>query len=295
MRKIIFLYALITLCGYTKSFGQLSDLAKIDYTNISRGSSPTEYNRIRVLFNYPIKLKKEGTYLFLGLDYSNINLILESSPSFVRDELNGFQLLDLNIGYTTPLRNDWRLGVRVSPGLSSNLKARDLSLEDIVLSSDVVFIKDKTKDDTQKKPWRLIVGVSYSGNRGFPFPLPFISYYKKLSPKWSYNLGIPKTNVQYHFSDRHRLKTFVQLDGFTSNLQRGVLIDQSDIAESINLSLIVGGLQYEYHISDHIEFYARGAYVLSDNLELRDENRDVVKDLGGSNSIYLRTGIRFKI
>ena len=294
MMRIRFVLIIILALGSSRSHSQLSDLARIDYTILPAGNSSIEYNRIRALFNYPIKLKKEDAYLFLGLDYSNIQVIIDENSSFNEDELNDFQLLDLNIGYTQPLKNDWRLGIRATPGLSSNLTADDLSIKDIVISGDVVFIKDKTKNTTTK-PWRLIVGASYSGNRGFPFPLPFISYYRKFREKWSYNLGIPKTNIQYRVSEIHRLKLFVQLDGFTSNLQQGVVINNQEIAESINMSIVVGGLQYEWHIIDHVEFYARAAYILSNRVELRDGSRDQLRELDNDNSLYLRTGVRLKI
>ena len=254
-----------------------------------------EYNRVRGLFNYPIKLKKEGTYLLLGLDYSNINLSMANNPLFDKEALNGFQLLDFNIGYTTPLKNDWRLGLRLTPGFSSNLTANDLSLEDVIISGDIVFIKDKKESDGVAKPWRLIIGASYNGNRGFPFPLPFISYYRKFHSKWSYNVGIPKTNLQYHISNKNRLKLYAELDGFTANLQRGVLIDNAEVAESINMSLLVGGLQYEFHITDHIQFYARTSYIISNSVNLRDEDRDDILELDNSNELYIRTGIRLKI
>ena len=143
---------------------------------------------------------------------------MDETPSFDKEALSDFQLLDINIGYTAPLKNDWRLGVRLTPGFSSNLTANDLSLEDVIISGDVVFIKDKKESKDVKKPWRLILGASYSGNRGFPFPLPFISYYRKFHSKWSYNLGIPKTNLQYHASSKHRFKLYTELDGFTANL-----------------------------------------------------------------------------
>lgn len=294
MKKCHILY-LFTLFLTASVSAQLGDLARIDYTIVPRDNNSIEYNRTRVLFNYPIKLKKEGAYLFLGLDYSNINLQTGQGVAEVDDEIDGFQLIDLNIGYTQPLKNDWRLGVRLTPGLSSNLKANDLTLADIVISSDAVFIKDKTKDASVKKPWRLILGVSFAANRGFPFPLPFVAYYRKLSPKWSYNFGIPKSNVQYHITEKHRLKLFAQLDGFTSNLQRGVNLTNGEVAQSINTSLIVSGLQYEFHIIDHLEFYARAAYILNSNVELRNEDRDNIFSLNSSNILYLRTGIKLKI
>ena len=290
------LFSLIFLMlASTIGYAQLGDLARVDYTIIPGSNSDVEYNRTSVSFNYPIKLKKEKTYLLLGLGYSNIHLIMNENASFDKGELDGFQLLDFNIGYTTPLKNDWRLGFRVVPGLSSNLTASDLGINDIVLSSDLVFIKDKTKDPNIEKPWRLIFGASYSGNRGFPFPLPFISYYRKFDAKWSYNLGVPKTHLQYHISEKHRLKLYTELDGFTSNIQRGLLIDNTETAESVNMSLILGGLQYEFHIGKHLQFYAKTAYILSSSVQLRDEDRDNIRELDNTNDVYLRTGIRLKI
>ena len=285
----------ITIFFTNHLFAQLNDLARIDYTTIPANDSDIGYSRLRGLFNYPIKLKKEGEYLLLGLDYSNIDLRMnQENFAFDKKQLEEFQILDLNIGFTKPLKNDWRLGIRLTPGFSSNLKANNLSLEDVIISGDIVFIKDKKENSNVKKPWRLIVGISYSGNGGFSYPLPFISYYRKFNLHWSYNIGIPKTNLQYHISNKNRLKLFAQLDGFTSNLQKGVLVDNTELAKSINMSLIVGGLQYEYHFANHFEFYARSAYILSNQVYLRDENKKNIKPLDNSNSLYLRTGIRLK-
>jgi hypothetical protein len=295
MNSYILKFLFLFLFFSSSVSAQLSDLARLDYTVLPKGNSDVKYSRFRALFNYPVKLKKEGTYLLLGLDYSHIDLYMEDNPSFDKSEVEGFQNLNLNIGYTASLRNDWRIGIRLTPGFSSNLKANDLNFEDIVFSSDLVFIKDKKKDPEVDKPWRLIIGISYSGHRGIPFPLPFISYYKKFKPKWSYNVGIPKSNLQLHLSEMHRFKLYAELDGFTSNLQRGLIIDDTKVAESIIMSIIAGGIQYEYHISDHIEFFARSSYILSNTVKFRDDKKDKIKGLDNSNLLYLRTGIRLKM
>ena len=295
MNKLTLKIAILICFFSTQLSAQLNDLARIDYTSIPANNSPIEYSRIRALFNYPIKLKKEETYLMVGLDYSHLDLNMDDNPSFNKTEIDGFQLLDLNIGYITPINEDWRIGVRLTPGFSSNLTANDLSLEDIVLSGAVIFIKDKTKDEYISKPWRLMLGLSYSGNRGFPYPLPFISYYRKFNPNWSYNVGVPKSNLQYHISEKHRLKLYAELDGVTSNLQKGVVVDNTEVAQSINMSLILGGLQYEYHFTKHVQFYARTSYIFSNTVNLRDGSKNNIKSLDNSNSLYLRTGIRFKL
>ena len=274
---------------------QLSDIARVDWTILPKLNSTVEYTRIRGLFNCPIKLKKESTYMFLGLDYSNINLRSSNENRFNSNQLDGFQLLDLNIGYTTPLKNNWRIGVRVTPGISTNLVKNGLSFKDVVFSSDLILIKDKTKDPNVKKPWRITAGLSYSENRGFPFPLPFLVYYKKFHTKWSYKIGIPSANLQYHLSEKHRIKFYAELDGFTSNLQRGILLENGDDAEQINMSVIVGGLQYEYIIVKHVEFFAKSSYIITSGVQLRDFNGDNLEELDDSNTLYLRTGIRLKI
>ncbi|MDH7447757.1 DUF6268 family outer membrane beta-barrel protein [Aquimarina sp. 2201CG14-23] len=293
--KITIKYIFIIFLFPTVVKAQLSDLARIDYTFLPEGESDIEYHRYRALFNYPIKLK-EDTYLFLGLDYSNIDLKFGNDfAAFDNEKIEDFQLLDFNIGYTTKISKNWRMGVRITPGVSSNLTVDDLSIEDIVLSADLVFINDKKKATDVKKPNRLIIGISYSENRGFPFPLPFVSYYRRIHSKWSYNIGVPKTNLQFHYSEKHRLKMYVELDGFTSNIQRGMDIGDGVTAESINMSLILSGLQYEYHFLEHFQFYIRAAYIASNSVYLRDNNRDRILSLGNSNKKYFRAGVRLKI
>lgn len=274
---------------------QLSDIARIDYTHIPAGKSDKEYTRYRALFNYPIKLK-EDAFLFLGLDYSKIELSFNKEvPAFDQTQLEDFKLLDFNIGYTFKLNTDWRFGARVTPGFSSNLSAKAIRLDDVVFSTDVVFIKDKKDDPTVKKPYRLIIGVSYAQNRGIPFPIPFVSYYRKFHRKWSYNIGVPRSNLQYHISERSRLKWFAQLDGFTSNIQEGLLVNGIDEANRFRISVIVSGLQYEFKLARHLEFFANAAHIFRNSVQLRDRNQNTISTLDNNNSVYIRSGIRFKI
>ena len=273
---------------------QLSDLARLDFTFIPNKGSDVEYTRSRFLVNYPIKLKKEGQYLLVGIDYSNVHLRFKNDKlPFDRNLLNDFKLLDFTFGYTKPLKNDWRLGLRFQPGISTNLTAKSLNANDLVFSGDIVFIK--SFGDNIDKPSRLIVGLSYSQNRGYVFPLPFISYYKKFRPDWSFNLGVPKTNLQYHLTDKHRFKLFAQLDGFTSNIQNGALINGEEYAELINMSLINGGLQYEYHFTNHLQLDVRAAYNFSLSNRLEDGNNNTLLTIDNNSRSYFRAVLKFKI
>ena len=110
---------------------QLSDLAKIEYTYIPKGSANVGYDRIRGLFNYPIKLKNDD-FLLIGLDYSNIDISFGATTvAFDKEVIEDFQLLDLNVGYTFKVNEDWRFGARITPSFSSNF-VKNISFEDVV-------------------------------------------------------------------------------------------------------------------------------------------------------------------
>lgn len=192
------------------------------------------------------------------------------------------------------MQNNWRFGARFTPGYSSNL-VKELSFEDVVFSADVVFKKDRTKDPNVAKPQRLILGVSYSENRGFPFPLPFISYFKKFHSKWSYNLGVPKSDLQYHLSNASRLKLITELDGFTANIQGGLLVNNDQIAHRINMAIIVGGLRYEYKFTKNVELHLNMANIFTSSAQLRDSKNRAIIEVNKNNRYYFRTGLRLKI
>lgn len=295
MTKIKLPTLLLLLVVNTTAFAQISDLFRVDYTFFPEGDSIVQYNRVRALVNVPIKLKKNA-YLLLGADYSTIGLRFGNNiPEIDKSEIEAFRLFDFNISYTFKMSQDWIFGARFTPGFSSNLTEGSLFTDDIVFSGLAVFIKDKKASDRQKKPYRLVLGVSYTGNGGFPYPLPFISYYKRFHPKWSYNLGIPRSNLQYHYSERSKFKFFAELDGFNSNIQDGLIVNQMAEAERINMSLIVSGLRYEFKMGKHWELFANPGYILSNRVRLQDDSQNTVLLLSNQSTFYLRTGIRFRI
>ncbi|MBU2947159.1 DUF6268 family outer membrane beta-barrel protein [Zobellia uliginosa] len=294
MRYTTLKLLIILVLGLGNCSAQLSDLAKIDYTRLPKGGSEVGYDRLRGAFNYPIRLG-EGNYFLVGMDYSKIDLSFDSSvDNFDIEAVEDFQLLDINFGYTFKMKGDWRFGARFSIGYSSNL-VRKLSVEDAVFAGDVVFINDKRKDSKVSKPYRLIIGVSYAENRGIPFPLPFISYYRKFHPKWSYKLGIPTANLQYHISAKSRLKWVAELDGFTANIQGGLLVNENEIADKANMSIIISGLRYEYKFTKHLELFGNVSRIMSSNAKLKDSNHNTINSVKKNNIYYLRTGIRLKI
>lgn len=271
---------------------QLTDLARIEYSFIPSNNSEDQYTRLRALLNYPIKVKGSD-YLIIGAEYNRILLNLREDYPFDREALDALNIIDLNLGYTFKANDTWRYGLNLNPRIASTLNGK-ITLDDVFLNGGVYAIKDRTKAKDIKRPYRLVLGLTYNTTTGIPFPLPFVSYYRKINTKWSFNAGIPKSNFKYHFNESSNLQAFTALDGYFAHVQNDIEIDGEKV-DNISLSAIVSGLGYEYSFSEHLVFYSYAGYTLRLNNVLRDNNRDEVFRINQLNTVYFRTGIKFKL
>lgn len=287
-----FLFVFVLISAVNTANAQLTDLARVEYSYIPKNNSEDSFDRFRFLLNYPIKISKEA-YLLIGGEYSRITLNLEDSYPFPTSNLRRLHVLDFNLGYTFKMSENWRFGAKITPRLASTLRHK-ISGDDIFLNGGVYAINDRTKDKTANKPYRLVLGLTYNTTTGIPLPLPFISYFRRVNEKWSYNLGVPKTNVKYYINENNIIQTFVGIDGYFANTQERFSIDGKE-ADSVSLSLVLAGIGYEYCFTDHLVWYAYTGYTLSMSNRLRDENREDVFKLDNVNTFYLRTGFKFKI
>ncbi|MCK8481589.1 DUF6268 family outer membrane beta-barrel protein [Psychroserpens algicola] len=271
---------------------QLTDLARLEYSFIPKSNSEDQYTRLRALLNYPIETS-EDCYLIVGAEYNRVILNLEDDYAFDTSLLETINIIDLNIAYTFKTSEKWRLGLKFNPRIASTLTEK-LTSDDFFLNGGVFAINDRTKDESANKPYRLILGLTYNSTTGVPFPLPFVSYYRRVNDKWSFSAGVPKSNVKYFFSEKSIVQTFVALDGYFAHLQRPQTLNGKQV-DHISLSVAVGGLGYEYCFTKHLVAYMYTGYTFRLNNVLRNENRDEVFKLDDVNAFYLRTGLKFKI
>ncbi len=288
--KKLFLFVLLLFTFLSNA--QLTDLARLEYSFIPKNKSEDQYTRIRALVNYPIKIK-EDTYFVIGGEYNHIFLNLNDTYPFDTSSLEKVTVIDLNLAYTHKLNDTWRVAYAVSPRLAATLNDK-ITSEDLFLNGGIFFIKDRTKITTIKKPYRLILGLTYNTTAGIPFPLPLVSYFSEINENWSYTVGVPKMNVKYKFDEKKNLQAFVGLDGYYAHLQRPVSIQGKQV-DNVSLSLIVGGLGYEYSLSEHLVLYSYAGYTLRLNNVLRNADRENVFTLDDVNAFYLRTGIKFRL
>ena len=271
---------------------QLTDLARLEYSFIPQSKSEDQYTRLRALLNYPIELKNDS-YLIVGAEYNRILLNLEDSYPFETSSLNKIHVIDLNLGYTFKWNENWRFGVKFNPRIASTL-SKALNSDDYFMNGGVFVLNDRTKDESLKRPYRLILGLTYNATTGIPFPLPFVSYFREVNEQWSFNLGVPKSNIKYTFNKENNLQAFVGLDGYLAHLQEPTTINGENV-DHISLSVAIGGLGYEYCFTKHLVAYMYTGYTFRLNNVLRNKNRDEVFKLDDVNAFYLRTGLKFKI
>ena len=294
-QKMLFLILLFFLPLFSLQ-AQSTDLARIEYTYFPQSESDNSFRRFKTFVNFPIKLGEEA-YLVPGLEYENINFkFLDATPFEKRDVLDRYQSFALNLGYTFKMSESWRFAASGGLLLASNFETGEAMKDDLLYTGAVLFIKDRTGEGEAEKPWRLITGLHYSTTSGFPFPLPILNYYKEFSPNWSYSLGVPKSNLKYSFNTKHHMQAFATLDGFYANIQENRRIGTSDdIAESISMTIVLGGLGYEYNFTKHLVYYLYAGHTLMNDIRLRDDNKEDVYVINETNTFYARSGLKFKI
>lgn len=282
------------------AMAQSTDLARIEYTYFPQSDSDNSFRRFRTFVNFPIKLNEKGAYLIPGLEYRNVNFKYRNDEAFSTNNLDHFQSFTGKIGYTFKMNELWRFGAETGVKVASNFTTSELVRDDFIYTGSVYFIKIK-EDERYVEPWRLILGLSYSTTTGFPFPLPVINYYKRFDEKWSYGLGIPKTNLKYYFNDKHQVQGFVTLDGFFANVQQNfnpfpqTRPDANRLAESMSMTIVLSGLGYQYNFTDNISFYAYAGYTLMNDIRLRDKDREDIYTIDDTNTFYARSGLKFSI
>jgi len=285
---LTFVLFFISISGYS----QLTDLARLEYSFIPQSNTDDDYTRLRALINYPIETK-EDCYLVVGAEYNRIILDLDENYPFNTQGLKLIHIIDLNLGYTFKWNENWRVGLKLNPRIASTL-TKSLGADDYFINGGVFVINDRTKDESSERPYRLILGLTYNATTGLPFPLPFVSYYRAINNKWSFNAGVPKSNLKHILSEKSSIQAFVGLDGYLAHLQEPSLVEGQNV-DNISLSVAVGGLGYEYLFSKHLVGYLYTGYTFRLNNVLRNEDRDEVFKLDDVNAFYLRTGIKFKI
>lgn len=238
----------------------------------------------------PFKLKG-GKYLIVGSEYNYIDFDTTREFPFETSELEHLHVIDLNLGYIFKWNDNWQFIGIVTPRLASNLVTKVVG-RDFLMNLTATFLKE-VKD--VEKPFRIVLGLTYNSTTGLPFPLPLINYYKRFDPMWSYSLGIPRSDLRYHISDRNTMLLALFWDGYFVNAQNDVILPDNELGSAISLSALVSALGYQFNISRMASFYGFAGYTLLQNGVLRDDKRNNVFNLNNNGSLYFKVGFKVSI
>lgn len=279
-------------------FAQTTDLARLEYTYIPQANSENSIGRFRTFVNFPIEMKREGSYLIAGLEYRNIDFDIEDEVPFETAGIERLQLFRTTLAYTFKMKKDWRFVGKVGFEVGSNFEDSQIRSEDIRFTGSLFFIKDTSGEDVAK-PSRFIIGLNYSTNAGRPFPIPLLNYYRKFKPNWSYSLGTPKTNIKHFLNKRNAIQGYLTLDGFFSNIQNNLAVPDANggtnIANNISMTMVLGGLGYEHYFTKNLLMYVYGGHTVFNEIRLRDSDLNNLYQINNDNTFYIRSGIKFKI
>ena len=297
--KDLLMFCFCVFAIHTTIRSQDTDLARLEYAYIPQSDSDNKYSRIRFSANYPIKMKQEGSYLVISGQYRYNDLDIEDPLIFdPGGDLNVFQTIGLELGYTFKMKNNWRFGAKLGGQISSNFESSGIEGDDFRYTGSVYFVKSY-KDKQAPKTARLIMGLRYTTPASINFPLPIINYFKRFHQNWSFSVGTPKTSIKYFFNEKNTLQAFVGLDRFYGNLQNNrTFVDQNGetkVAENASMLNILGALGYEYYFTEHLLFYMYSGYTLSNEIRLRDGDQENVLTINNGNTFYFRSGIKLKI
>lgn len=289
-KKLILVFTLCLFAGFF-SVAQTSDLFRVEYLNIPNPNTKNSINRFRTLIQLPLKVGTDK-YVVVGGEYRYIDLSLDNVP-FTTDDLNSVQNIEASLGYVSKSEtSDWFYAGKVGLRISSNFETK-LTSDDYIYLVTAYAIRDRTKEGKAEKPNRLIFGLEYTTTPGRNYPLPIINYYREFAPQWTYTLGVPKTNIRYKFDDKNHVQAFATLDNFFANIQGNKDVN-GRIAENISSTQVLLGLGYEHYFTKHLLYYGYAGYTVYNDYRLRTNDNDEIYKIEDKNSLYFRTGLKFK-
>lgn len=291
------LYFLFFFFGTLGLAAQESDIStKLEYIYFPQEDSDNSFRRLRFRVNYPFKLA-ERMYLIPGVEYRNVELQYEDKVQFPVEDLNRFQSYTFQLTYTFGMKNDWRFATRGGIMLASNFSSSKILSDDIIYTGGIYFIKDRGENEVDL-PWRIVFGIRYSTQTGFPFPLPIVNYFHTINEKWEYTLGAPITKLTHYLNKKNALVAFAQLDGFYANIQEPFIIQTNgneNKASDLSMTVVLGGFGYEHYFTDHLLIYGYAGFTVYNDIRFRNDDKDDIYTINDNNSFYGRIGIEFKL
>lgn len=281
----------IFIFSVTFSTAQTPDVFRAEYMVMPENSSEVTTTRIKLLANVPIPVRKKQDFMVLGAEYTKFHYTVPQATLPNAGDLSNFHVLDVNFAYVYKWNNDWRFIGVVTPRWASTF-TEGMQREDFNMNYTAGAYKEKKDAD---KPYRLVLGLSYSATSPIRVPLPFVYYEKRFRPNWAYTVGVPKTGIKLYTKKQHFFQAELFLDGYYVNIQNDILLSNNNLATDISHTALLLTLGYQYKFTKDISIYLLGGHTITQNGVLRNSDRASVFTLNNGPGLYFRTGFRIGI
>ncbi len=267
------------------------EIAGFEYTTIPDvgGASVEKYS---MNLNLGKKFKNRGV-LGLGVSYDYHDFIFNNaSLSFDARPYESMHRITADFSFKYNINTTWSTDVIFAPSLSSNFE-ESLSNEDIVINSSLTL----SKSWGEEKSSLFTFGIGYGTLLGKPQLIPLVSFQKKVNSKWNYIVGIPKTEINYHFNSRHKIAVLAGLRGFFGNISSTV--NFPGIGPFTNTKLqynsLDTGINYTYRIQPNWTTIIKVGYSPWNQLEILDSENNEIYDFEPDSSLFISMGLKFNL
>tara|TARA_R110002050_G_scaffold300364_1_gene469430 strand:+ start:40874 stop:41743 length:870 start_codon:yes stop_codon:yes gene_type:complete len=273
-----------------KTYGQLNEnIFSFNYSLAPIGGDAIDFYRTDFNLNIPVKLRKGKIVNSFGFDYYQLNYT--SDYSFETTNFSKFYNISYGLNYIYPVSNTMLISAKAEVSIASNL-INTVSHDDLLLLGNLLISKrigGETSTET------LTIGVSYNTITGKPKILPTVSYTKRVTDKFSYSIGYPKTYANYKINPISSLKSLLSVDGVYSNLNSLIYINTITEAHKASFTTTNLGLEYSYKMDDFWALSFKGGYSLSNKYTLLNNKDDEVFDFNTASKPFLSAGIKFNL
>ncbi|WP_282079322.1 DUF6268 family outer membrane beta-barrel protein [Aquimarina algiphila] len=267
------------------------EVAGFEYTVIP-GLGEVGIEKYTANLNFGKKFNK--SVLGFGASYDSYNFMFNNAAiDFDTQSYETIHTIKTRLFYRYSINNSWFATVLFSPSLSSNLEG-SLSSEDLIMSSAATVSKSW---DNETKSSVLTFGISFGTAFGKPQFIPVISYQKMINTQWSYNLGIPRTKLNYSFDLRHKVSISASFKGLFGNISSTMNFkDLGNLTDTkLQYNALDTSVEYNYRIQPNWTTVIRIGYSPWNQLKILDKENKEIYDFEIDNTVFISMGLKFNL
>ncbi|WP_324026394.1 DUF6268 family outer membrane beta-barrel protein [Maribacter sp. BPC-D8] len=221
------------------------------------------------------------------LENTTLSYIDDDVP-FETDEIETFNSFSIRFTYQRNLSEDWSIFAMQESQISSNFRNDNIVSDDIFFNAMLTLSKYNGGDNSM-----LTFGAAYDIKYGLYYPIPVISYARRLNDNWAYKVGVPDSRVKYTLAENHDFEGFATLSGFTGNINDEVEVYKEDYSGTLRQTSVLVGLGYNVGLWDKFTATAQGGYTAYNRMQIKDYSNNEIYDFDMSNSFYFNVGVKY--